>query len=264
MAAPLQLRSCASLFVFDWDDTCLPTSALDGSAVPPPMLREIDVAVSRLLAAALATPRSRVLVLTNAAECWLWSSAAEHLPSVHAILSSGSVKVLSARRPEADAATWKDASASGLVAELRTAFMRLAPSIVQVICAGDSPHDLRVGQTISSKLRQDLNVEVIVKTVKFPPEPAARELARALQAFCQVFAQLTEVAVPMECYAHGMGVGSVQMHPAPVHSPHKRKVDALPSDEETAHKMRILAQVEPSPAQGGAVLHATSTVAAAA
>merc|ERR1719454_653813 len=73
----LNLNHTLSVFLFDWDDTLFPTSAL--TSLGPKSLDEafkaIDAAVAELLSLAIATPRSHVVILTNANISWVHHAA---------------------------------------------------------------------------------------------------------------------------------------------------------------------------------------------
>merc|ERR1719259_700041 len=107
------MAGCVSAFIFDWDDTLCPTSAL-GALGPAPLagvLAQVDALAAQLLSSALETPRSRVVLLTAADLEWVWLSAQDFLPRTAALLAEppGNLVLLSSRR--------RDAAGRGAAAE---------------------------------------------------------------------------------------------------------------------------------------------------
>lgn len=112
-----ELQTCAprvlaprppTVFLLDWDDTCLCTSALEAAGV----MADLDAPLAPMFVAALRVLESRVLsllktvhalgtllIVTNAGDGWVELSASRFMPAVRAFLDQHwrSVKIISAR-----------------------------------------------------------------------------------------------------------------------------------------------------------------------
>lgn len=198
--ASLPAVAMNTIFLVDWDDTLLPTSALQGQCAPnetmQSMMADIDGAATQVLEAALSVRGSDVTLLTNACLDWVWTSSKSHLPQVHTILRSGRVSVVSAHRPlppcpvgqagetqaereirqaqhTKSSVEWKDAKVRGpLARRLRGRLERTqkqfarqqAPTsdlpAFQVVAIGDATHDLEAGKTLGQLLKSPATDEV--------------------------------------------------------------------------------------------------------
>lgn len=212
----LDLEDCVTQFLFDWDDTLLPTSTLQDMPqlykLPPhaqKVMQRIDQEAAALLCEALALPgESRVTVLTNAMTTWVDKMVKVHLPRVGALLEmqGGRVALRSARpddsaappRPstggdngsnddqdDSDAgsmsnfAEWKS-EAVGLMAEsLQRVVADSGDRVLQIVSIGDSLHDLEAACVLAGKIRAK---ELYVKTVRMQFRPSMRALVSEIRA----------------------------------------------------------------------------------
>lgn len=192
----VNLHRTLSVFIFDWDDTLFPTSAL--TAMGPDRLgsafEQIDAQVYQLLSSAASVPQSRVVILTNANIRWVYQSTEQFLPKVSKLLldPEGSITIVSAHRPKeclpevgsaayiAEVSTWKRQALPPLVHAFQEAISELQAGAVQVISVGDMPHDLEAAHALSSMLVMS-SKESYVKTVLMKPRPTPPELSAQLR-----------------------------------------------------------------------------------
>jgi len=203
LSTGLNLDQVLSVFLFDWDDTLFPTTSL--SSLGPEHLSEalnaIDTIVADLLAAALATPRSHVVILTNARSSWVHHAVDRFLPKVDGLFRTryDNFSLISAHRdrsqlPEVGSAAYDDAirrSKSEAVQPLAVALQELLwesqLQSLQVISVGDQPHDLAAAHVLRSLICVE---ESFVKTVLMKPRPSATELVRQLGTLCRSLPKL--------------------------------------------------------------------------
>lgn len=168
-----------TLIVFDWDDTLLCTSYLSQrrgmmnftSGLLQERLADIALAGTRLLE--LASRLGETLIITNAMDDWVESSAKKFLPSLLPGLQA--IEVISARqRYEAQypmqVSKWK-----------REAFLdvrrkRNLDSVTNFIAIGDSVFEMDAAIGVG-----EVFPNAIVKTVKFRPDPSPEELRKELE-----------------------------------------------------------------------------------
>lgn len=184
--------SCLSVFIFDWDDTLFPTTALIASG--PEELREAlkraDEVAAQLLSAAVRRPRSRVMLLTSANITWVRQSSRDFLPQVARILDTpGLVRLVSAHLPREQGSADPQAHAMEVARRKLDVVRSAAPSLqetiaqmrtdtVQVLSIGDNPFDLQAAHVLSSALHAE---KIFTKTVAFKPRPTAPELIGELR-----------------------------------------------------------------------------------
>lgn len=205
----LDLDNSFSIFLFDWDDSFFPTSEL--VTLGPERLREaldwVNCLVMLLLEAAVATPQSRVVILTNASLEWVHRGARDFLPGVASMLKdpASRVSLVSAHHPrserpdpvtdlaayEAAVARWKIEAVHPLAVEFQEALEHSRARTLQVVSIGDSPHDLEAAHALSGMLRSE---ESFVKTVLMKSKPTGSELVGQLRALKQAFVPLTRLA----------------------------------------------------------------------
>lgn len=204
--AQLNLCEVFSIYIFDWDDTLLPTSALIalGPEQMKDALTEADVLASQILRSALATTNSHVMLLTNANISWLRQSAADFLPNVHAILETEhtNLSIVSAHLPRGQDPEHDNATPEEVVRRkitvARTHASRFQAILndyglakFQIISVGDGPQDLEAGRVLASALHAD---ESHVKTVAMKMRPHQMELIGELRALCKALPVLCRVA----------------------------------------------------------------------
>lgn len=218
------LEKAASVWLFDWDDTLMPTSAVGGDIFEgelcSDLLCDVDDAAARCLSTALAMPRSHVILLTNAAEAWVWTSA-KHMPRVHEILLSGRISLVSAHRPfskvsgetheatayrqmlHAAASTdWKDVAVrERIAAPLCHALGAMQPHLVQVVTVGDKAHDMEAGHTLAGLFRNAVQ-QVNVETVRMQEMPTIPVLVDELSALANSLEVLCTSSSDVDCGCH--------------------------------------------------------------
>mmetsp|Transcript_16751 Transcript_16751/g.36004 ORF Transcript_16751/g.36004 Transcript_16751/m.36004 type:complete len:417 (-) Transcript_16751:377-1627(-) len=172
-----------NLFIFDWDDTLLCSSALRSSSPSPPpeVLADIAGAAEALLLTALSL--GETIIITNGTESWVNDSASRFLPGL--VKSLAGIQSISARArheqyfPE-DPFAWKRQAFQELLsdrhAEMSSPARRRAGSDVgtdtNLIVVGDSWYEIEAA-------RSTLGLSVgpmTVKTLKLKEAPSAQEL----------------------------------------------------------------------------------------
>lgn len=223
---PLDLQSTASVFVFDFDDTLLPTTALgcigeldfeeDSGLLASPAMRQVDALASKLLESAANVPRSIVVLLTNAAEEWVWRSTARHLPTVYGLLSKQVALLVSAHRALDDEwsleqeffldgqhaeswRTWKDEVVrSRLAPLLQTKIAAMGPfKALQVLSMGDSLHDLEAGRTLLELVAG--SEPRYLKTIQMQHSPSIKDLVAQLRLVVDCFPRLCRKPKTLQC-----------------------------------------------------------------
>jgi len=209
----------ATMFLFDWDDTLHPTTAIsdvDQSNLPE-LLREIDVAAAHALSLALAIPYSHVTLLTNAEEAWVWMTA-QRMPLVQQLLLSGNIAIVSAYRPlevllgeseestafrrqmhESASIEWKNiAVAQRLAVPYCEALRIMQTTSVQVVTVGDRAHDMEAGRTLATFLRTEAD-QVFVKAVRMLERPSIPELLAETSLLGDLLASLCQQDGNVNC-----------------------------------------------------------------
>jgi len=203
----MDLSQALSVFLFDWDDTLFPTSAL--TAQGPERLEEdlkaLDSTVEELLLAALAVPRSRVVILTNANISWVHYAAENFFPKVNALLQGPNerLSLLSAHRGrdsllEVGSQAYEDIvrrakseAVVPLAKSLLQHFTEMQAQSLQIISIGDQPHDLAAAHALRSLMA--VEEECFVKTVLMKAMPTGVELLRELGTLRKSLASLVSM-----------------------------------------------------------------------
>lgn len=207
----LDLSRSLSVFLFDWDDTLFPTTAL--ASLGPERLGEalnaVDTIVAELLTAVLATPTSRVVILTNARSSWVHHAVQNFMPNVHTLLGAhqdGQLLLLSAHRDRSqftDAGSYEEAMRSSKCEAVRSLSTALRPVVdelqaqsFQVISVGDQPHDLVAAHALWGLMfSEECGFEQsFVKTIAMKPMPTGVELAKQLGTLCKALPKLLNAA----------------------------------------------------------------------
>jgi len=235
---------CATVFLFDWDDTLIPSTHLekpcDVNIEISDMLSEIDARTSRVLEAALSTPCARVVILTNAEESWVWASA-KHMPRVDALLQLGNISVVSAHQPfeerveepqrEAEyrrflhtksSSEWKDGVVHQLAVSFKRSLSRMKPTSLQVVAVGDREHDLEAGRTLA-KLLSSIVPTTSVKAVKMQSAPGIRDLEGELHVLGNMLPAIVSKKGDLKCSMGRKPEAKVQSGPVPALPENKRK-----------------------------------------
>jgi len=209
-SAQVNLSHTLSVFLFDWDDTLFPTSALTshGPDVMREALNAVDTAAAELLRDVLSIPRSCVVILTNANTSWVYHSAETFLPQVNSLLrahldTDGKLSLISAHRdrkslPEIGTAAYeevvrrsKSEAVQPLAVALDQVFRESQSLVLQVIGVGDQVHDLAAAHALQGLMRAE---DSFVKTVLMKPLPGGMELARQLHSLCRSVPKFLTVA----------------------------------------------------------------------
>lgn len=181
-------RAHETVSIFDWDDTLLCTSSLEpyvvqGKALPCAVyeeLRSIGKAAADLLELALQS--GRTLIVTNAREGWVESSAATYLPELLPLLQR--VQIVSARslyeaRFPQELANWK----RSVFFDLRK---KLPPqAVVNCIVLGDSLYEMSAAISMGRAFSG-----TTIKAIKFKEEPTPAELLSQLQVVVRRFTDI--------------------------------------------------------------------------
>jgi len=208
----------ATVFLFDWDDTLLPTSALQRRPAPElaPALMELDALAEEALCRAMAIPGSQVAVLTNAEASWVRHSSA-CLPRLQRLLRDQRVPLVSAHRPfrqkggesqeefdrqlrqhELSSVDWKDSAVRMLARSLGECMKAQRPEALQVVTVGDREHDMEAGRTLGRLLQSDV-ARVCVKTVRMQERPSPAELCAELKTLCKMLPTLCANPASLSC-----------------------------------------------------------------
>lgn len=172
-----------TLFVFDWDDTLLPSTwlarhglKLDGSVSPSPaqqkQLRRLARSVSRTLRGAKRC--GTVVLVTNAERGWIELSCTRFMPSLCPVLED--LNLISARSAYEPLGVtspleWK----SKAFADAIGAFFQplAADQLKNVISLGDSVHERMALMQVTKQMTNCYN-----KSLKFMERPDAQQLLK--------------------------------------------------------------------------------------
>lgn len=251
----VNLSRSLSVFLFDWDDTLFPTTALThwGPERLSEALKAVDSIAANLLAAVLATPNSRLIILTNARTSWVQHAASNFMPKLNALLAARNNEVLliSAYRDrsdfsEASTEAYEQAvrsAKSEAVRPLSIAMRRVVEEMqaesFQVISVGDQPHDLMAAHALRHLMSSEHH-ESFVKTIAMKPMPTGPELANELSTMRKSLPKLLSVGrnfhqlmhQPQRAPAARAPVAEVQATPTPeeVKPPQTNAPDTSASD----------------------------------
>lgn len=165
-----------NITAFDWDDTLLCTSFLNGveyNALPQWVVNDlagIQRAGKELLERAAGL--GPTFVITNAEEGWVQESAAEYIPEVLDVLTNHKVRVISARtnNEQYEVDQWKINAFLGVQQSLNSNVL------TNLMSMGDSNFERDAAWVMAEKFAQ-----VRVKTLKFYGRPSPEQLLRQLR-----------------------------------------------------------------------------------
>ena len=175
-----------SLFIYDWDDTFLPTSYL----IREDMLDKIELSdelkylffileeiIINILN--LSINKGKVYIITNSSKSWFYFSSGKYFPNLDTILNR--IKIISARDEyedlyPGDTKIWKQKAFLHLKNEINDNL----PS--NIICFGDSSNELEAGKIFASHLSDSF-----IKTVKFKEKPEVEDLIKQLNLIVDKF-----------------------------------------------------------------------------
>ena len=175
-----------SLFIYDWDDTFLPTSYLiredmvniielsDELKYLFLIIEEIIINILNL-----SINKGKVYIITNSSKSWFYFSSLKFFPNLDSILNK--IKVISARDEyedlyPGDTKIWKQKAFLHLKNEINDNL----PS--NIICFGDSLNELEAGKLFASQLSDSF-----IKTVKFKEKPEVEDLIKQLNLIVDKF-----------------------------------------------------------------------------
>jgi hypothetical protein len=175
-----------SLFIYDWDDTFLPTSYL----IREDMVDQIELSnelkylffileeiIINILN--LSINKGKVFIITNSSKSWFYFSSGKYFPNLDTILNR--IKIISARDEyedlyPGDTKIWKQKAFLHLKNEINDNL----PS--NIICFGDSSNELEAGKIFASHLSDSF-----IKTVKFKEKPEVEDLIKQLNLIVDKF-----------------------------------------------------------------------------
>jgi hypothetical protein len=175
-----------SLFIYDWDDTFLPTSYL----IREDMIDKIELSdelkylffileeiIINILN--LSINKGKVYIITNSSKSWFYFSSGKYFPNLDSLLNR--IKIISARDEyedlyPGDTKIWKQKAFLHLKNEINDNL----PS--NIICFGDSLNELEAGKIFASQLNNSF-----IKTVKFKEKPEVEDLIKQLNLIVDKF-----------------------------------------------------------------------------
>jgi len=182
-----------TVIIFDWDDTLLCTSAINGQEWTRQQLRQLERAVESILQTSMLL--GETLIVTNGVETWVESSASRYLPGLLPTLRRLTVVSARARHEAAhpgDPVTWKCKCFREILAQRRLdrgASPRCGGGgDVNLVVLGDSPAEIEAAR----RARPVIGAASLVKTVKFRESPSAAELLGQLRRVVQDLRQIVE------------------------------------------------------------------------
>mmetsp|Transcript_9153 Transcript_9153/g.27549 ORF Transcript_9153/g.27549 Transcript_9153/m.27549 type:complete len:270 (-) Transcript_9153:158-967(-) len=178
-----------TVFLFDWDDTVMPTTFLGeeetrrGYLTLSSYARFKFLELDRLVVAVLrkASTFGKVVIVTNAADGWVQMSAARYMPMVNAMLNEGNIKIISARSnyfeqfPEAPL-EWKVHAFQDELSYMKSA----VDGRLNLIVLGDSLSDQYAAHTVVSRLEETLEMQAVLKFVKLIDRPSLEQVQKQM------------------------------------------------------------------------------------
>ena len=175
-----------SLFIFDWDDTLLPTSYLIKTKLVDEenlsqelkyIFNILEELVTNILK--LAIDKGDVYIITNSSKSWFNFTCDKYFPNLRDLLTK--INIISARDEyetiyPGENQIWK-----------KKAFLNLETKInsnltTNIICFGDSSIEIEAGKIFASQLKNSF-----IKTVKFKEKPEPEELIKQLNLIVNQF-----------------------------------------------------------------------------
>jgi len=166
----------STIFIFDWDDTLLCSSAVRLRRWTVEELEALEVAVESILRAAMSL--GETMIVTNGNATWVEESASRFLPGLMPLLLQ--LRVVSARAlyedtyPD-DPFMWKQAAFELLLTKERHFS---AEAGVNLIAVGDQFPEIDAARNVGASI----GGKSFVKTVKFREQPSAADVRGQLQS----------------------------------------------------------------------------------
>ena len=182
----LKTKSHNSIFIFDWDDTLLPTSFLtnediiDEDCLPEDYAETFSILEKNIIQMLkLAINKGDVYIITNSSIGWVQFSAKKYFPKLDELLNK--ITIISARNEYEDAypgetKIWKEKA----FLSLKKKFNLNIPS--NIICFGDSIVELEAGKHLASKVNNSF-----IKTIKFQQNPEPEDIIKQLNLIINKF-----------------------------------------------------------------------------
>jgi len=168
-----------SLFIFDWDDTLLPTSFIlkenlmikeNSSEELKCLFSILEEKIIKILN--MSINKGNVYIITNSSMSWFIHSSERFFPNLSSILDK--IKIISARDEyeniyPRDSKIWKQKAFNNLENEIDNKLP------TNMICFGDSLNELEAAKNFASHLRDSF-----VKTIKFKEKPEIEDLIKQI------------------------------------------------------------------------------------
>ena len=182
-----------ALFIFDWDDTLMPTTFLSSlsGGLPPHISHALD-SLGLLVAENLmeASTYGKVVIVTNAENGWIEMTAKRFFPQVaESLLSYRRVSARTQYESHTKSATeWKVLAFRELIE---------GSCIEQVISFGDSAHERDAAMRVASE------EGVTCKSLKMMEKPDIDQLMRQHKLLRKCFEQMVDYAENLDlCITH--------------------------------------------------------------
>jgi hypothetical protein len=175
-----------TIIIFDWDDTLLCSTSINGQTWTLKQLRELELAAESALMTAMSL--GETLVVTNGNATWVMDSAKRFLPRLIPTLNK--LTVVSARALyesiyPGDPFMWKKAAFRHLLTQERTIPHGQG---VNLIALGDQTPEIEAAQHVV----KFIGGPSMVKTVKFKEQPTAFEIIGQLAKVEQDLRQIVQ------------------------------------------------------------------------
>ena len=182
-----QNENINTVFIFDWDDTLIPTSFLsphgyynENKKLTKKELQKIAISEEyayKILSKSIF--KGAVYIITNSGPGWVEYSCKKYYPSIVPLLDK--IKTISARgeyerQYPGDSKLWKLLAFSSMTNDFNKEL------ITNIICVGDNIIEIEAGHTLS-----DHFFNAKIKTVKFREKPKLDELNKQLRLVYEQF-----------------------------------------------------------------------------
>jgi hypothetical protein len=190
-----------NLFIFDWDDTLLPTSFLNKEEIinnedlPEEYIELFSILEESVLNILnLSLKKGDVYIITNSSIGWVQFSAEKYYPKLKSIINK--INIISARNEYEDsypgeAKLWKQKAFLNLKNKIN---LNLATNI---ICVGDSIFELEAGKILASKINNSF-----IKTIKLKQNPCPEDLVKQLDLignkFNYIYSQIRNISIKID------------------------------------------------------------------
>jgi hypothetical protein len=197
----LKPKTHNNLFIFDWDDTILPTSFLryekiiNDENIPEEYAETfsiIEKVIIKILK--LAINKGDVYIITNSSVGWVEYSAVKYYPKIKDILNK--IRIISARNEyendfPGQLKIWKQKT----FLSLKKILNENIPS--NIICFGDSIIELEAGKNLASNVNNSF-----IKTIKFrtnpEPDDLIKELNLVYSKFNYIYSKAKDLSIRIE------------------------------------------------------------------